>query len=306
MAMAWETVVEGPEPRAAWPAPVLRPVPAGPPSPPTEPPPTEPPPVWPERWAGHDQRLELAGVSADAVVYVDGDVPPAAGRRLLPYVEEVWRYARLTYGDLGPDPRLYAVVHGGDRHRGGHRLTWRDGAAGARNVADCGDGVWRSDDATMLDLINLQAGRVVEAVNHGTTACPALGIWGDGPWAEIFRYDFHVALGRGPHAARLAERQWTHRDRAGTYWFRDWFHPLWQDAGGTRVLVRFFDLLAGQFPRDLDGSYRRMLTWGEFLHFSSGAARGDVTPLARRAFGWRPSWDAQLERARDDFPLVAY
>jgi hypothetical protein len=265
-----------------------------------------PPPAWRERWAGHRQVVELAGADGSAAVYVDADVPPAAGRRLLPYIGEVWRYAGAVYGDLGPDPRLYAVLHGGDRPRAGHHVTHLDPAGPGRNVADCGDGVWRSDDATMLDLVNLQVGRIVEAANHGTGASPALGIWGDLAWAEIFRYDFHVALGRGEHADRLAARCTARVDPSGVSWFRDWLHPLWSDAGRTELLVRFLDLLAGQFPRHADGTYRRMLTWGEFLHFTGAAARGDVVPLARRAFGWRPAWEAQLERARDEFPLVAY
>lgn len=269
--------------------------------------PGAPPAEWQEHWTGHDQLLFLADASDSAAVYVDRDVPRAAGRRMLPYVEEVWQYATGTYGSFGPEPRLYAVIHG-DRHRDSHRATYFDPSHEHRNVVDCGAGQWRSADATVLDLINLQVGRIVETANHGAAASPALGIWGDGRWAEIFRYDFHVALGRGAHAAWLADRPRAGsggQPPPGSDWFRRWFHPLWMDSGGTRVLVRFFDLLAEHFPRTSDGSFRRMLTWGEFLHFSSGAAGGDVSALARRAFGWRPGWDGQLDRARTDFPLGA-
>ena len=114
-------------------------------------------------------------------------------------------------------------------------------------------------------------------------------------------------MGRREHAAQLARQHRAEtRDlpRPGTHWFRDWFHPLWSDCGRSDLLVRFLELLAANFPQADDGSYRRMLTWGEFIHFSSAAAGGDVSELARSAFGWRPGWDGQLERAVADFPLA--
>jgi hypothetical protein len=267
-----------------------------------------PPERWREHWRGHSQLLLLAGSTGHAAVHLDPDVPPAAGRRLLPWIDEVWQYATATYGAFGPDPRLHAVIHGG-RWSGSHRATYLEASHDHRNAADVGDGSWRSDDGGILDLLNLQVGRIVETASHGVAESPARGIWGDGPWAQMFRYDLHVALGRGGHAEQLAEGLRARVDdspRPGTHWFRDWFHPLWSDCGRSRVLAGFFEQLAGHFPRAADGSYRRMLTWGEFLHFSSGAAGCDVSGLARRAFGWRSGWDAQLEQARTEFPQVAY
>jgi hypothetical protein len=70
--------------------------------------------------------------------------------------------------------------------------------------------------------------------------------------------------------------------RRNTHWFRDWWRPLRTDTGGgPRVMVRFFRLLADHFPRSADTRYTRELTWGEYLHFTSGAAGADVTDLAR-------------------------
>jgi hypothetical protein len=48
------------------------------------------------------------------------------------------------------------------------------------------------------------------------------------------------------------------------------------------------------------------MTWGEYLHFTSGAAGGDLSGLARQAFGWPTRWTFELERARSDFPAVTY
>ena len=59
-------------------------------------------------------------------------------------------------------------------------------------------------------------------------------------------------------------------------------------------------------PRGADTHYVRDLTWGEYLHFTSGAAGGDVTDLARRAFGWPYRWTWELARARAEFPAITY
>jgi hypothetical protein len=48
------------------------------------------------------------------------------------------------------------------------------------------------------------------------------------------------------------------------------------------------------------------MNWGEYIHFTSGAAKGDLTELARRAFGWRSSWTGELERAQNQFPAITY
>jgi hypothetical protein len=71
-------------------------------------------------------------------------------------------------------------------------------------------------------------------------------------------------------------------------------------------MARFFWLLAEHFPRDADGTYQRRMNWGEYIHFSSGAAGGDLRDQAVRAFGWPSEWSAQLEAAREQFPGVTY
>jgi hypothetical protein len=69
---------------------------------------------------------------------------------------------------------------------------------------------------------------------------------------------------------------------------------------------RFFRELAQHFPRDADGAYTRRMNWGEYVHFTSGAAAADMSGQAARAFGWPREWAAQLERAREQFPGITY
>ena len=90
-----------------------------------------------------------------------------------------------------------------------------------------------------------------------------------------------------------------------THWFRDWFYPLWRDHGGAAVMSRFFGLCARDFPSS-GGKYTRDMNWGEFVHFSSGAAGVDLQPLATEAFGWSLDWQAELEAARTAFPRITY
>ncbi len=95
--------------------------------------------------------------------------------------------------------------------------------------------------------------------------------------------------------------------RGNTHWFRDWWRPLRAETGGgPQTMVRFFELLAEHFPRGANTRYLRDLTWGEYVHFTSGAAGGDVCDLARRAFGRPRWWTRELARAQAQFPAITY
>jgi hypothetical protein len=94
--------------------------------------------------------------------------------------------------------------------------------------------------------------------------------------------------------------------RRRTRWFRDWFYPLWRDCGRAEVMNRFFRELARHFPRDSGGTYTRRMNWGEYVHFTSGAAAADMSGQAARAFGWPRKWAGQLEHAREQFPGITY
>jgi hypothetical protein len=71
-------------------------------------------------------------------------------------------------------------------------------------------------------------------------------------------------------------------------------------------MARFFRLLAEHFPRDSGGTYTRRMNWGEYIHFTSGAAAADLGTQAARAFGSSRERTSQLERARAQFPGVTY
>ncbi|HEX5297971.1 MAG TPA: hypothetical protein VFW50_13370 [Streptosporangiaceae bacterium] len=94
--------------------------------------------------------------------------------------------------------------------------------------------------------------------------------------------------------------------RRRTRWFRDWFYPLGRGPRAGSGDEQVFRALAQHFPRDADGACTRRMNWGEYVHFTSGAAAADMSGQAARAFGWPREWAARLEQARERFPGITY
>jgi hypothetical protein len=265
------------------------------------------PETWQEHWFEHNQVINLVALDDVVALYFDKDVDPAQIAPLFSYASTIWRYTQKAYGPIGPG-RLYAIFHK-DRYLGCHRATYFSASHDYRNVIDCG--VTTYDDASVFDAFFPHlAALIVESASHDRNGAPADALWHQGKWAEFYRYDLY--LGTGKQAlADAVYAQWT-RDEAtdsfpvaDTHWFRDWSFPLWRDHGGAKVMNRFFELLARDFPA-VGQTYARDLNWGEFVHFVSGAAGVDLKPLATTAFGWPAEWQTQLDQARVDFPRITY
>jgi hypothetical protein len=274
-----------------------------------------PPETWQEHWFDHRQLLRLYYTDENCAVYLDPDVRRRQVAWLPGYISAAWGYAKATYGDgvtygggFGPDPRIYSIHHAW-RHGGGHAGYYVSPVHDYHNVSDCGLENWRESNPLARELPAHEIGHSVESANNSVHGSPAYEIWGDSKWAEFFIYDLYTGLGMDREARRVYHQFTGNADdfpRRGTRWFRDWFFPLWRECGQAAVMARFFSLLAAHFPRDADGTYPRRLNWGEYLHFTSGAAGADLSEQAARAFGWPDEWTAQLERAREQFPGVTY
>lgn len=150
--------------------------------------------------------------------------------------------------------------------------------------------------------------------SKGVHNSPAFNIWGDSKWAEIYIYDVYKGLNRPNDVTRWHDLLINNHDdfpRANTYWFRDWFLPIYEQAGGTDALNRFFELLSQNFPKNNGASfnrpqYTRDMNMGEFVHFWSGAGRTSLKNLATNAFGWTDDYERQYQQARQDFPNISY
>jgi hypothetical protein len=264
-----------------------------------------PPATWQEHWFEHNQLLSLKYYDNDVAVYYDNDVSSTVTWPYT-YMGNVWRYVKSVYGSFGSDPHLFAVFHT-NKYSGGHPSTYFDASHDYRNVTDVGPGPWTSGGTgNDLDIATHEVGHIVEGASKGIKGSPAFPIWGDSKWAEIFIYDVYLGLGKTSEATRwynLMQTSTASFPRANTYWFRDWFYPIYSNYGGTQVLNRFFTLLAQYFPKS-GTSYARDMNWGEFIHFWSVAAGVSLKPLATSAFGWTTDFETQFNQARIDFPLA--
>jgi hypothetical protein len=269
--------------------------------------PTATPATWQEHWFEHTQLLTLAAADDATALYFDKDVDATQAASVFPYVSKVARYTTATYGALGPG-RIYIILHK-DKYFGCHEADHWSPSHDYRNVIDCG--VMAYDDPVVFGafLPHLMA-IMVESTAAERQGAPADAIWQMGKWAEFYRYDLYLGIGRKDEAdmwyATWTADTWTDPfPGPNTHWFRDWSFPLWRDHGGAAVMSRFFSLLARDFPSQ-NGKYTRSLDWGEFVHFMSGAAGTDLQRLATHAFGWSVDWESQLQAARVAFPRITY
>lgn len=270
-----------------------------------------PPLTWKEHWFDHTQLLTRVYYDDDLVVYYD----PAVDSRInwpFKFVGDVWRYTKKTYGGHGPDSRLFAVFHT-DKYSGGHPDYYFSASHDNRNVIDCGPGPWLTQEGN-IDMPTHEIFHIVESTSFNTRGSVGFGtapngIWGDSKFAEIYQYDVYLGLGLDTEAKRWYDQVINKAEgfpKANSFWFRDWLYPFYNNYGKTKVLVSFFKLLSENFPKDADRKYTRKLNWGEFVHFSSGAAKTDLKAMAQNAFGWSADWESQLLKARQDFPAVTY
>ena len=262
-----------------------------------------PPANWQEHWFDHNQNLSRVFYNDDLTVYFDGDVD--RGQTWMnSYLTNVWRYTKRTYGDFGDD-RLYAVFHTG-KYSGGHPSTRFDASHDYRNVIDAGPGPWNNPND--LDLLTHEVSHIVEIGSKGVLGSPAFNIWGDSKWAEIYIYDVYRGLGLKDQETRAYNQFLGASDgfpRAGTFWFRDWFLPIYNGYGQSKVLNEYFSLVSRCFPRN-GQNYSRQMNWGEFVHFWSGATGVNLKSQATKAFGWTDEWNNQLIKAQSEFSCAVY
>jgi hypothetical protein len=263
---------------------------------------TTPPATWQEHWFEHNQVLSLFYADADVAIYYDNDVSRNISW-MNKFTGDVWRYTKQTYGDFGGKPQLYSVFHA-YKYGGGHPSTWYDASHDYRNTIDIGQaGDWQTQGGWNYAVITHEISHIVELGSKGVHGSPAFGLWGDSKWAEIFIYDVFTNLGYKTEANAFYTDNISHSDsfpRANTFWFRDWFYPIYSQYGGNKVLNRYFELVAQYFPKN-GNNYSRSMNWGEFVVFWSAAAGTDLKPLATKAFGWPADWEAQYQQAKIDF-----
>jgi len=263
-----------------------------------------PPSTWTEHWFEHNQVLKRVYYDDCVAVYFDNDMDPAAAAWINPFISKAWTYALATYGKMGPG-RLFAVFHQA-KYGGGHSAAYYEASHDNRNTTDGGQTTWSDGD---YDLPAHLMGFVVESTaTHSKYGSPDGALGTTQGVAEIFKYDLYSALNMTTFAADALTKfnaDSSGTPAANTYWFRDWFYPIWRDHGKAAALTRYYTLLQKYFPTGADNTMPDM-NFGEYVHFMSGAANTDLQPLAKTAFGWTTDWNNQLAKAKADYPAITY
>jgi hypothetical protein len=263
----------------------------------------EPATTWKEHWGDHTELLRRVHYDDCIALYVDGGVDPSTLDWLVSFLNRSWEYSLATYGQMGNE-RLYVVVHQG-QHEGGHVATFIQTSHDGHATIDMGASTWSEGD---LDLPARLLGFLVDAQGaHTKFGAPKAWHYELG-FALIYQYDLYLALGldaAATEAQLVFDEYQNSAPSPGVHWFRDWFHPLWRDYGRAQLFVRYLSLLEQYYPAS-DDMWMLPMSYGQYLHFMSGAAGVDLAPVARSASIWRADFDAQIAIAKLQFPEITY
>lgn len=266
--------------------------------------------TWQEHWFEHDMLVSRVYYDDNIAFYYDKNMDTTV---TWPFksMSDTWAYVKKTYGDFGPDPRLYVVFHQvvNNKLGGGHPSPYFDASHDYHNTLDCGLGNWTSPNGEQIGMPVHEIGHIVTSASHNTKGSPSDALWGDSKFMEIFNYDVLLNTGREDEAQRVYVQMQTQYDDfpvARSQWFKNWFYPIYQNNGKAAVLNNYFAVLADNFPKNKDNRFKRDLNWGEFVHFWSGAAGVNLKEQAKQAFGWPDEWEAQFQKAQKEFPKVKY
>ena len=259
--------------------------------------------TWKEHWAGHAEALTLRDYDDCTALYVDAAMSTTDTAWLSSFFSKAWKYNLTTYGALGSD-RLYVVLHQG-KFLVGHSSAFYETTHDGHNVIDAGATTWKAGD---YDAVGTLLGALVASTAvPSKQGSPAAAQWGAEGFGEMYKYDLYLGLGMDAEASQA----WDEYQAIAmtypvpeSYWFSDFFYPLWRDHGKTRLLSDFFALLDKNYPAV--NHVMAPMDWGQFIHFMSGAARVEAKTQATYAFGWNDTWEAQFQKAKTDFPAIKY
>jgi hypothetical protein len=272
-----------------------------------------------EHWLGHDDLLTRTYYNDEIAVYIAPDMDSTV-KWFYPLMTKVWPYVKKTYGPFGTESRLNVDLHGTkylinpDGTTGlalGLLKPYLDADAGYRNLIDISSSEWNNQEVMTPVMIH-ETGHIVEGASDQVSGSPSYNVWGDSKWMDIYIYDVYKGLGMNDKAAAwYNDEQFNVVDfpRANTYWFRDWWYPIYSKHGESAVLVKYFKLLAENFPKVKTAKayqFTRDMNMGELIHFWSGAAGVNLKAQATIAFGWSQEREQQFKNAQEDFPGVKY
>lgn len=242
------------------------------------------------------------------------------------FYAENWEYVFSCYGEELSDEQLHVMLF--PLEEGGGLASIFDYRGGGGNYTNMvyikANKNWfknRAESGYIYDVMAHELCHIIEGVGGGYNGSMFYPVWGDSKWAEILQFDIFQALGVSRaaswHSSYAAETNPAggadYPNSAQTsYWYRDFLYPTYDKYGKTELLKKFWKL-QGEHYRMKNGSFQGTPTnpggrgnLGELIHFWSGAARVDVKPYVIKAFGWNEQFEAWLQKAKIDYPLVTY
>ncbi|MBV7532084.1 hypothetical protein [Chitinophaga sp. sic0106] len=268
-----------------------------------------------EHWFGYQSFMRLSYSDDQIATYLAPDMDTTL-KYFNPVVSKIWKYTKATYGEFGADPRLRLYLHDKEYLSApGLSATlanYMDNICDYKNAVVVSSSMWK-DTTVMTAVFTHEISHIVEGGSLNVKHSPTARLWGDSKFQDIFIYDCYANTGMTVLAEKwLAEYQtnFATYPLAKTYWFRDWWYPIYSKYGQTKVLTSYFKLLSENLEHKPNGNgfqeFTQDVNMGEFVHFMSGAAGVNLKEQAKIAFGWTMEYEQQLLNAQEDYPNVKY
>lgn len=280
-----------------------------------------------EKWGILTESMRKVNEYPDTALYYNEKtvVCPVTMRKYAEFIDQVWGYTKYIYGNsFGPEGSiLFAYFHGGIEYivspYARNHFFKESKCRNVIHLTQPRQSAWTGGNLTsdrtdeILRAVSLLVVSTVKNVYFNPAGSD--DVWGfeAEPWTEIFMYDIYRGLEMENDAKRILNKSWKkahpYPKPGTTYWFRDWWFPLYNTYGGARILNNYFEILARHFTRKnvMEWSYEREMNLGEFVHFFSGAVGSNLRELAvNNAFAWDQRYEQQWKKAKSDFPRIRY
>ncbi|RXG21234.1 discoidin domain-containing protein [Leeuwenhoekiella aequorea] len=256
-----------------------------------------------EDWSDHNEVLTRQALIGSVGIYFDPEVNRES-EWSFDFFGNIWPRTLSIYGRYGEPSSLYVVAHGEDKST--YVGNYLEEGSTSRNIIDF-PLLHTEFDSQTADLALALMAKIVESAYGNTSGSPAEGVWNN-KFTELFIYDSYLSQDMENEAERVKTLFSATSETfpsPDSFWFRDWFLPIYDTYNGASTYNAFFSLIKNKYP--VDGiKYIRQMNVGEFVHFFSGAAGTNLQPLFENAFGWNPDWAQELLIAQAQFPEMPY
>jgi len=267
----------------------------------------DPPTEWKERHWGDLTEKKLPRVYFDdkIAVYWSEDIKSKTiPNNKRDFLIKAWTQVTKTYGKFGNDSRLHVVCHEVEGKVGWYGGSYMQERFDHKNVISVifSTNIWSGqfDDSKFGDLVLAMAPIVGDSYG-AVEGDPTERIWKD-TWTKIFAYDVFMGMRDSKLAKYVSDRY----SKEYPEWYGKWFSKIWKQ----NFLKEYFQLLVQYWPKENGENgfpkYSRKMTFGEYLHFTSGAVKRDLTDQYKAAFDWDEETEEELNGAKSEFSQVRY